>query len=187
MTKAREVTMLHRRAFCKALTAAPVALASPMLMRSSLADEVSSIVIVSQHGLPYLPLMVMDTLQLVQKHAAKLGIASLKPEYKSLGGTQSLIDALLSRQMDFGVTGVPSLATLWDKTSGTPNEVRALSAVQSMPFMLVTNRPEIKTIKDFTDRDKIAMPAIKVSSQAICLQMAAAKEWGDDQYAKLDA
>ena len=179
--------MLHRRNFCKALAAAPVALASPMLMRSSFADEVSSIVIISQQGLPYLPLMVMDALQLVQKHAAQLGVATIKPEYKSLGGTQSLIDALLSRQMDFGVTGVPSLATLWDKTAGTPNEVRALSAVQSMPFMLVTNKPEIKTIKDFTSQDKIAVPAIKVSSQAICLQMAAAKEWGDDQYAKLDA
>ena len=179
--------MLRRRSFCKALAVAPMAMASPMLMRSAFADEVSSIVIVSQHGLPYLPLMVMDTLQLVQKHAGQLGVASLKPEYKSLGGTQSLIDALLSRQMDFGVTGVPGLATLWDKTSGTPNEVRALSAVQSMPFMLVTNRPSIRTIRDFTEQDKIAVPAIKVSSQAICLQMAAAKEWGDDQYARLDA
>jgi NitT/TauT family transport system substrate-binding protein len=178
---------LNRRSFCKALAATPAALASPMLMRSSFADEVSSIVIVRQQGLPYLPLMVMDTLELIQKHAGQFGIAALKPEYKSLGGTQSLIDALLSRQMDFGVTGVPSLATLWDKTSGTPNEVRALCAVQSMPFMLVTNKPSIKSIKDFTGEDKIAVPAIKVSSQAICLQMAAAKEWGDDQYAKLDA
>src|ERR1700720_2097455 len=179
--------MLHRRDFCKALAMAPAALAAPMLMRSAFADEVSSIVIVSQHGLPYLPLMVMDTLKLVEKHAGKLGIAALKADYKTLGGTQSLIDALLSRQMDFGVTGVPGLATLWDKTAGTPNEVRALSAVQSMPFMLVTNRPAIKTITEFTNQDKITVPAIKVSSQAICLQMAAAKEWGDDQYAKLDA
>ena len=185
--RSQKTPMLRRREFCKALAAVPVALASPMLMRSSFSDEVSSIVIISQTGLPYLPLMVMDALQLVQKHAAQLGVATIKPEYKSLGGTQSLIDALLSRQMDFGVTGVPSLATLWDKTAGTPNEVRALSAVQSMPFMLVTNKPEIKTIKDFTSQDKIAVPAIKVSSQAICLQMAAAKEWGDDQYAKLDA
>ena len=186
MVGLRAISMLDRRTVCKALGATPLALTSPMLMRSSFADEVSSIVLISQTGLPYLPLMVMDSLQLVQKHAGKLGIASLKPEYKSLGGTQSLIDALLSRQMDFGVTGVPSLATLWDKTAGTPNEVRALSAVQSMPFMLVTSNPEIKTIKDFTSKDKIAVPAIKVSSQAICLQMAAAKEWGDDQYAKLD-
>ena len=103
-----------------------------------------------------------------------------------MGGTQSLIDALLSGQMNFGVTGVPGLATLWDKTAGTPNEVRALSAVQSMPFMLVTNRAAIKTIKDFNEHDKIALPSVKTSSQAICLQMAAAKEWGQDQYARLD-
>ena len=178
--------MIHRRAFCKAIAAAPV-LATPMLMRSAFADEVSSIVLVSQHGLPYLPLMVMDEFNLVEKHADKLGVKALKPEYKTLGGTQSLIDALLSGQMNFGVTGVPGLNTLWDKTAGTPNEVRALSAVQSMPFMLVTNREAVKTIKDFNEHDKIALPAVKVSSQAICLQMAAAKEWGADQYAKLDS
>ncbi len=177
--------MIHRRAFCKALAATP-ALATPALMRSAFADEATSIVLISQTGLPYLPMMVMDTLKLIEKHAEKLGIPSLKPNFRSLGGTQSLIDALLSRQMDFGVTGVPGLALLWDKTAGTPNEVRALSAVQSMPFMLVTNRESVKTIRDFTDKDKIALPAVKVSSQAICLQMAAAKEWGQDQYARLD-
>lgn len=178
--------MIHRRDFCKALATAPTVLATPALMRSAFADEVSSIVLVSQQGLPYLPMMVMDSLKLVEKHAQKLGVGSLKPNFKSLGGTQSLIDALLSGQMNFGVTGVPGLATLWDKTAGTQNEVRALSAVQSMPFMLVTNRAAVKSIRDFGEQDKIALPAVKVSSQAICLQMAAAKEWGQDQYARLD-
>jgi NitT/TauT family transport system substrate-binding protein len=179
--------MIHRRDFCKALAAAPAVLATPALMHSSFADEVSSIVLISQHGLPYLPMMVMDALKLIDKHAGKLGVASLKSEFKTMGGTQSLVDALLSGQMNFGVTGVPGLNVLWDKTAGTPNEVRALSAVQSMPFILVTNRPTIKSIKDFNEHDKIAVPAVKVSSQAICLQMAAAKEWGHDQYAKLDS
>jgi NitT/TauT family transport system substrate-binding protein len=179
--------MMHRRDFCKALAIAPAVLATPALMRSSFADEVSSIVLISQTGLPYLPMMVMEQLKLIEKHAGKLGVAMLKPEFKSMGGTQSLIDALLSGQMNFGVTGVPGLAVLWDKTAGTPNEVRALSAVQSMPFMLVTNRESVKSIKDFNEQDKIALPAVKVSSQAICLQMAAAKEWGFENYAKLDA
>lgn len=179
--------MMRRRNFCKTAAAAPVALATPLLMRSALADEVSSIVLVSQHGLPYLPMMVMSELKLVEKHAQKLGLATLKPDFKNLGGTQSLIDALLSGQMNFGVTGVPGLATLWDKTAGTANEVRALSAVQSMPYILLTNRAAIATISDFNESDKIAVPAIKVSSQAICLQMAAAKEWGQDRYAKLDS
>lgn len=176
-----------RRDFCKALAVTPAALASPALLRSAFADEVSNIVLISQTGLPYLPMMVMNQLQLIEKHAAKVGLVSLKPEFKSMGGTQSLIDALLSGQMNFGVTGVPGLAVLWDKTAGTPNEVRALSAVQSMPFMLVTNNPAGKSLKDFTEKDKIALPAVKVSSQAICLQMAAAKEWGFENYAKLDA
>lgn len=176
-----------RRDVCKGMLAATTALvAMPALIRSSFADEASSIVLISQHGLPYLPLMMMEEHKLVEKHAEKLGVPSLKPQFKTLGGTQSLIDALLSGQMNFGVTGVPGLATLWDKTAGTANEVRALSAVQSMPFLLNCNRPEVKTIRDFTERDKIAVPGVKNSNQAICLQMAAAKEWGQDQYAKLD-
>jgi NitT/TauT family transport system substrate-binding protein len=64
--------------------------------------------------------------------------------------------------------------------------VRGLSAAQAMPFLLVTNKPEIKTIGDFKEGDKIAVPGIKNSNQAICLQMAAAKEWGQENYAKLD-
>jgi NitT/TauT family transport system substrate-binding protein len=179
--------MIRRRDFCKTIAAVPVAVAAPGLLRSSFADEVSNIVMVSQHGLPYLPMMVMDTLKLVEKHAAAAGMPALKTEYKTLGGTQSLIDALISGQMNFGVTGVPGLNTLWDKTAGTPQEVRALCAVQSMPFMLVTNRESVKTLRDFTDKDKIAVPAVKVSVQAICLQMAAAKEWGHENYAKLDS
>src|SRR2546423_11524858 len=130
--------------------------------------------------------MCMRDGKLVQKHAARLGVPTPTPEYLRLGGTQSLIDALLAGQMNFGIVGVPGLATLWDKTAGTANEVRALSAAQAMPFMLVTNRPEVKTVRDFDERDKIAVPGVKNSNQAICLQMAAAKEWGQDQYARLD-
>ena len=172
---------MRRRAFCLGM------LATPALMPSALAQEVSNVVLVKQYGLPYLPLMVMEDQRLVEKHAAKLGVPSLKPDYRTLGGTQSLIEALLSGQMHFGVTGVPGLATLWDKTFGTVQEVRALSAVQSMPYVLVTNNPAVNTIKDFTPKDKIALPGVKVSAQAVCLQMAAAKEWGQDQYARLDA
>ena len=60
------------------------AMAAPILMRSAFADEVSSIVMVSQHGLPYLPMMVMETLGLVEKHAAKLGVGALKADATSM-------------------------------------------------------------------------------------------------------
>jgi len=160
-------------------------LAMPALARSAFADEASTITLIKQHGLPYLPLMLMEEHRLVEKHAGKLGV-NIKTDYRTLGGTQSLVDALIAGQMNFGITGVPGLATLWDKTAGTQNEVRALCAAQAMPFILTTNRPEVKTIKDFKESDKIAVPGIKNSNQAICLQMAAAKEWGQAQYARLD-
>jgi NitT/TauT family transport system substrate-binding protein len=171
---------MRRRDVCLGL------LATPALMRSAFADEVATVSLFSQHGLPYLPLMLMEEHKLVEKHADKLGVPGLKTDYRTLGGTQSLVDALIGGAMHFGITGVPGLATLWDKTAGTANEVRALCAAQAMPFILVTNRPEIKTIRDFREGDKIAVPGVKNSNQAICLQMAAAKEWGQAQYARLD-
>jgi NitT/TauT family transport system substrate-binding protein len=171
---------MRRREFCLGLVAMPA------LARSAFAEEAASVTLISQHGLPYLPLMVMEEQRLVEKHAAKAGLPNLKTDYRTLGGTQSIMDALISGQMHFGIAGVPGLATLWDKTVGTPNEVRALSAAQAMPFLLVTNRLEIKRITDFKEGDKIAVPGVKNSNQAICLQMAAAKEWGQANYARLD-
>jgi NitT/TauT family transport system substrate-binding protein len=161
-------------------------LALPVLGRGARA-EASGVRIVKQYGLPYLPLMVMEHEKLVEKHAARLGLASLAVEWPTLGGPGAMIDGLLSGQVDFGVTGAPGLLTLWDKTVGTPREVRALSAVQLQPFMLVTSNPAVKTIADFTDQDRIAVPTAKISAQALCLEMAAARLWGDANYEKLDS
>jgi NitT/TauT family transport system substrate-binding protein len=44
----------------------------------------------------------------------------------------------------------------------------------------------VKSVKDFTDKDRIALPAVKVSIQAITLQMAAEKAFGPGQQNKLD-
>ena len=171
---------MRRRDFCVGL------LAMPALARSAFADEVSTVTVIGQHGLPYLPLMLMRDQKLVEKHGTRLGLPNLAADYRTLGGTQSLVDALIAGQMNFGITGVPGLATLWDKTAGTANEVRALCAAQAMPFLLVTHRADIKSIRDFKEGDKIAVPGIKNSNQAICLQMAAAKQWGQQNYAQLD-
>ena len=145
---------MRRREFCLGLVAMPA------LARSAFAQEVASITLIKQHGLPYLPMMVMEEQKLVEKHAARLGVPNLKTDYRTLGGTQSIIDALIGGSMHFGIAGVPGLATLWDKTVGGANEVRALCAAQAMPFILVTNRPEIQSIKDFKEGHKIAVPGI---------------------------
>jgi NitT/TauT family transport system substrate-binding protein len=44
----------------------------------------------------------------------------------------------------------------------------------------------VKTIKDFTDKDRIALPAVRVALQAVILQMAAEKVWGKGEAHRLD-
>jgi NitT/TauT family transport system substrate-binding protein len=164
------------------LAAAPVVAAAPLR-----AAEAAQVRIARQYGLPYLSMMVMERQGLIEKHGAEQGLPGLRAQWTTLGGTSALTDGLLSGQLDFIVPGVPALVTLWDKTVGTAQEVRALSAVQSMPFVLVTRNPAVRSIADFGEGDRIALPAVKISAQAVALQMAAAKQWGFEAYDRLDA
>jgi hypothetical protein len=63
---------------------------------------------------------------------------------------------------------------------------QGICALSSQPFLLNTANPDIKSIKDFSERDRIAVPSIKVSVQAVLLQMAAAEAYGEANYGKLD-
>ena len=83
--------------------------------------------------------------------------------------------------------GVPGLLVLWSRTKGTPQEVRGITALSSQPFLLNTREADVKTLADFKASDRIAVPAVKVSVQAIMLQMAAAKAFGAKDFGKLDA
>ena len=140
--------------------------------------EVSEVQMSKQFGLPYLPMIVIEAQQLIEKNAAAAGLGDVKATWTQRAGPAAELDALLAGQADFIGPGVPTLATIWDKTPGTPQEARALIAMQSMPYVLVTRNPDVKTIADFTDKDKIALPAVKLTGHAIALEMEAAKIWG---------
>ena len=157
-----------------------------VLATGSAQAEVSKVRVSRQFGLPYLPMIVIEDQHLLEKQAKVLGL-DVTTEWTQRAGPAADLDALLSGNADFVGPGVPTLATVWDKTTGTPQEVRALIAMQSMPYVLVTRNPEVKTIADFTDRDKIALPAVKLTGHAIALEMEAAKVWGQDHYDKLDS
>jgi NitT/TauT family transport system substrate-binding protein len=148
--------------------------------------EVGKVRISRQFGLPYLPMIVIENQHLIEKHARVLGL-DVETEWTQRAGPAADLDALLASQADFIGPGIPTLATVWDKTVGTPQEIRALIAMQSMPYVLVTRNPGVKTIADFTDKDKIALPAVKLTGHAIALEMEAAKIWGQDHYDKLDS
>ena len=148
--------------------------------------EVTEVRMSKQFGLPYLPMIVIEAQQLIEKNAKAAGLGDVKTTWTQRAGPAAELDALLAGQADFIGPGVPTLATIWDKTTGTPSEARALIAMQSMPYVLVTRNPNVKTIADFTDKDKIALPAVKLTGHAIALEIEAAKIWGPEHYDKLE-
>ena len=149
--------------------------------------ETNEIRCAQQYGTSYLALMIMQDQKLVEKHAKQAGLGEVKVTWAKLGGPGAMNDALLSGGLDFGTGGVPSLITLWAKTQGTPMEVRGVGALNDMPNELITSNPEVKALKDFGPGDKIAVTTVKISTQALLLQMAAAKEFGEKSYDKLDS
>jgi NitT/TauT family transport system substrate-binding protein len=129
-----------------------------------------------QLGLGYLQFYVMQEKQMVEKQAERTGL-KVTATYSGMGTPTAIADALLSGNVDVVGIGLPSFLTLWDKTRGNM-DVRGIVAMNRQPAYLTTRNPNIKSIRDFTDNDRIALPAPKVSVQAIMLQMIAEKTLG---------
>ena len=152
--------------------------------RPVLADTVTVRVVVP-NDLAALPLIVAKHDQLIEKQAEARGL-SLSIQWLTPNGGNPL-DQLISGQADIvATTDLAAFLVAWDEHSGSPNEVRALAALARMPYQLSSRNPTIATIRDFSSKDRIAVPALKVSLPAVLLEMAAADEWGPTHYDKLD-
>ena len=147
------------------------------------AAEVSEFRVAQQFGIGYLPLTIMKTNGLIEKHLKSAGLPDTKVAWSQLGSGQPMNDALLSDSLHIASGGVAPFLILWDRTRGTLN-VKAVAALSSMPMYLVTNNPNVKSIRDLKDNDRISMAGAGQSIQTIVLQMAAAKEFGDANYNK---
>ena len=149
--------------------------------------EVSEVRISHGYGVLYLPLMVMESEKLLEKQAKAAGLGDVKATYAVLDGGNVINDAMLSGALDVASIGVAGFLTLWAKAKDNPAlEIRGLSGMSSSSLYLMTRNPNVKSLKDFSDKDRIAVPGIKTSLPAVILHMAAAKEFGDANYSKLD-
>ena len=151
------------------------------------AGEPTELRVAKQYGLGYLQMMVMEEMKLVEKHSKAAGLGDIKVSWSTFRSSDVMNDALLSGNLDFASLGTNGLAIIWAKTKGTPVEVKGAAGFNFLPLALVTREPNIKTVADYTEKNKIAVPAVRVSNQAILLQMAAAKQFGQANYTKLDA
>lgn len=149
------------------------------------AAETGAVRFAQQFGIGYLPMSIMQEMQLVEKHAKEQGLGTLTVEWTKLTGGAPINDALISGQIDIAAGGVGPMVTVWARTKGNLN-VKGVAALNSMPLYLNTISPGVKTIKDFTDSDRIALPSVKVSIQAVTLQMAAEQAFGEGKHDALD-
>jgi NitT/TauT family transport system substrate-binding protein len=149
------------------------------------AQEATEIRVVRQFGLTYLPLIVAKSERLIEKHAAAQGLRDLRVTWIQVGGGAAANDALLSGSADFVSAGLGPFLTAWDRTRGNL-DVRGDAALDASALFLNTSNPRVAKLEDFAETDRIALPAIRVSHQAVLLQMAAEKIWGAGQHGRLD-
>lgn len=148
--------------------------------------ETDEVTLARQFGIGYLPLTVMNTNNLVEKHLAAAGLKDTKVTWARFGSGSAANDALLAGKLDFASGGTGPGIILWDKTQDN-YKVHGVAALSSMPNLLVSSDPKIKTIKDFKTNDKISMAGAGSSVQTVYLQMAVSKEWGIENYKKLNS
>jgi NitT/TauT family transport system substrate-binding protein len=153
---------------------------------SGAAAESNEIRFAKQTSMGYVQFNILEHRKLIEKHAKAQGLPDVKVTWTTFNGPDAMNAALLAGDVDVVAGGVPALVTVWAKSRGTPQEIRGVSALSSQPFLLNTRNPRIKTIRDFTDADRIAVPAVGISVQAVTLRMAAAQAFGKDNYARLD-
>jgi NitT/TauT family transport system substrate-binding protein len=140
--------------------------------------------IAEQFGIVYLLLNVVRDQQLIEKHGKAEGV-DIQVDWQQLSGGSAINDALLAGLIDIAGAGIGPLMTVWDRTRGRQN-VKGVASLGNFPYYLLSNNPAVKTIADFTEKDRIALPAVGVSVQSRFLQYAAARQWGEDQFDRLD-
>jgi NitT/TauT family transport system substrate-binding protein len=147
--------------------------------------EAPTLRVARQYGIGYLQIVVMERQRLIERHAREAGIQGLAVAWTTIPDPAAANDAMLSGNVDVVAGGLGSFATLWDRTRETIG-VRGIAALDSMPMLLNTRDPAIHGIRDLGPEHRIAIPGVKVSSQATTLQMAASQTFGADEWQRLD-
>jgi len=164
--------------------AAFLALAVTLIPSATRAQE-TTVRIAQQFGLAYLPLMVAIDGKLIEKQGEKLGLSGTKVEVATIASGAAVNDALISGSIDVAMAGSTVLANLWDKTYGR-DAIKGMMAIADTPIYFNTIDPRIKSIRDLTPDDRVAMTAGRGTQHALVLQMAAAAAFGWDNRTKLD-
>ena len=147
--------------------------------------EGSEVRIAYQYGLGYLPLMIMRQDQLIEKHAAGMGLGAMNVRWNRFPSGRAMNSALRSGLLDFASGGVVPMVRAWAKTRDS-SQVRGVASLGAMPLALVANRKSLTNLAAFGKDDRIAVPDARDSMQAVLLRMAAVKEFGFEHFRRVN-
>src|ERR1700738_1754763 len=149
-----------------------------------LAQAKTEISLSRQPGIYYMPTHFIEKQKLIEKHAGLHGVPNITTKWITFSGGGAQTDALLAGGVDILNTGTGNLLLLWDRARGG---VKVIVATSAQPMTLISRDANIKSLRDIGPNDKIAVPTVKISTQGIVVQIAAAEMFGADQWSKLDA
>ncbi|SMO93500.1 ABC transporter substrate-binding protein [Paracoccus laeviglucosivorans] len=159
---------------------AAVAIAAGLTSGAAGAEEVR---FAKQLQVNNLPSMLVEHDKLFEKHAAALGEPDLTANWLTFANGGAAVDAMISGNVEFVSVGLTNFGVIWARTGG---KVKGVAGVGGVALPLLTRNPDVKTLDDFKSSDRIAVPTVKVSNQAVMLSMALAKLHGPEARNKLD-
>lgn len=131
--------------------------------------EDNSIGIAEQFGIAYAPLQIMKEQKLLEKRLPGVTI-----RWKQFGGPTGIREGMLNGGIDFGFMGVAPVLIGID--NGMP--WRYATGISSNQVAIVTSRPEMKSLRDATAQDRIAILS-PACTQHVLLCMLARQQLGD--------
>jgi NitT/TauT family transport system substrate-binding protein len=136
-----------------------------------------------QYGISHFLLTVVKEHQLIEKRMAAAKMKNVRVKWLTFDSGTATINAFDAGQVNVISLGVGPFLRLWERTNGN---VKGIAAIDQAPLKLNMSRPAVQGLEDLNDKDRIAVPAVKISISALLLQMAAAKQFGIKNYAKYD-
>ena len=147
-----------RSALIAGLTAALVAaVALPavaqMRSKSQRPAQAAEIKIGVGHGIGFLPLYIAQDLKLLEKHAKAAGITS-RLSIQRYNTAAPLRQALAKGDVSVGAYGLSGLLL----TRDSPKDMVAVSGLTTLPLVLLTARPNFKSLSDLRANDRVVVP-----------------------------
>lgn len=121
---------------------------SVLLLGGCKKEEEKTIGIAEQYGIAYAPLNIMKEMGILEKKLPGVTI-----RWEQFGGPTAIRESMLNGQIDFGFMGVAPVLIGIDNGM----EWKYATGISSNEVAVVTDRPDIKTLADFSDQDRIAI------------------------------